>query len=308
MPQTHESKEIRDINFDRFKLDGRVYTAKEDGVEFSLWSLVDKGDAENGPATLGSYEDACADLVWESLLKPYRDELPKEVRPESHMSYDHELLLDNLPRGREYAVKLGGRPGLARFFVADRQIYVLVVLNLEPQNVSAGVRFIYSFGPKKPDPPDTSIGFGRRDGLGVGRGSGIGPGQGGGNGPGQGGGNMGGGDRVLPGGPPSVPDGPTDYNRVFSGKDVTQKARILSKPEPQYTESARKYSVKGTVILRAVFSRTGEVSQIRAVQGLPHGLTIRAIVAARNIKFTPAQKDGHDVSMWFQLEYNFNLY
>jgi hypothetical protein len=26
------------------------------------------------------------------------------------------------------------------------------------------------------------------------------------------------------------------------------------------------------------------------------------------IKFVPATKDGHQVSMWMQLEYNFNLY
>ena len=99
-----------------------------------------------------------------------------------------------------------------------------------------------------------------------------------------------------------------DYNKVFNGKDVTSKARILSKPEPQYTEDARKNQVTGTVVLRAVFSSSGQVTQIRAVSGLPYGLTERAIAAARNIKFTPATKDGHNVSMWFQLEYNFNLY
>jgi len=37
-------------------------------------------------------------------------------------------------------------------------------------------------------------------------------------------------------------------------------------------------------------------------------LTERAIAAAKQIRFVPAQKDGHAVSMWMQLEYNFNLY
>ena len=40
----------------------------------------------------------------------------------------------------------------------------------------------------------------------------------------------------------------------FSWQDVTTKARVLSKPEPQYTEEARKNQITGTVVLRAVFS------------------------------------------------------
>jgi hypothetical protein len=38
------------------------------------------------------------------------------------------------------------------------------------------------------------------------------------------------------------------------------------------------------------------------------GLTKKSIEAARNITFIPATKDGKNVSMWMQLEYNFNLY
>jgi hypothetical protein len=37
-------------------------------------------------------------------------------------------------------------------------------------------------------------------------------------------------------------------------------------------------------------------------------LTERAIAAARQIKFSPATKDGHAVSMYIELQYNFNLY
>jgi len=89
---------------------------------------------------------------------------------------------------------------------------------------------------------------------------------------------------------------------------VSSKARVLSKPEPQYTEEARKNQVTGTVVLRAVFTSGGQVSNIRAISGLPFGLTERAIAAARQIKFAPATKEGRPVSMYIQLEYNFNLY
>ncbi|HEY0728949.1 MAG TPA: energy transducer TonB [Pyrinomonadaceae bacterium] len=95
---------------------------------------------------------------------------------------------------------------------------------------------------------------------------------------------------------------------IFLGREVDTKARLLSKPEPSYTDKAKSNQVVGTVILKAVFSASGKVTNIRVVQGLPDGLTERAIAAARLIKFIPATREGKFVSMWMQLEYNFNLY
>ena len=164
-----------------------------------------------------------------------------------------------------------------------------------------------NYGLRDSKSTDPSSGPGTGNGMGTGTGGGMGPGEGGGYGPGRGG-NIGGGDRHDGGGGPGGPGGGGDPNRIFSPKDVTSKARVLSKPEPQYTEEARKNQVTGTVILRAVFSSTGQVTNISARAGLPYGLTERAIAAARQIKFTPATKDGRPVSMYIQLEYNFNLY
>jgi protein TonB len=166
---------------------------------------------------------------------------------------------------------------------------------------------VLAYGDPKSKSTDPSSGPGTGNGIGTGKGGGIGPGEGGGIGPGRGG-NIGGGDYHEGGGGPGGGGGGTDYNKIFSGKDVNSKARVLSKPEPQYTEEARKNQVTGTVVLRAVFTSGGQVTGIRAVSGLPYGLTERAIAAARNIKFVPATKDGRPVSMYIQLEYNFNLY
>ncbi|HKS08678.1 MAG TPA: energy transducer TonB [Pyrinomonadaceae bacterium] len=95
---------------------------------------------------------------------------------------------------------------------------------------------------------------------------------------------------------------------IFMGKEVDTKARLLSKPEPSYTDKARNHAIYGTVVLKVVFSASGKVTNIRVVQSLPDGLTERAIEAARKIKFVPATREGKFVSMWMQLEYNFNLY
>lgn len=154
--------------------------------------------------------------------------------------------------------------------------------------------------------PGTGDGIGTRSGAGVG--DGLGPGYG----PGMNG-NMGGGEKQVgccgPGG--SIGDGePGDGGGQpgFGGSGPLLRARLLSKPEPQYTEDARKNQITGTVVLKVVFASTGDVVQIRAVRTLPFGLTERAIAAARQIRFEPAKRDGRPVSVSMQLEYNFNLY
>jgi len=118
---------------------------------------------------------------------------------------------------------------------------------------------------------------------------------------------MGGGSKQIGGsGPGGGPNGSLD--QPFRGSQVEQRARVLFKPEPQYTDEARKNLTTGTVVLRVIFSSAGEVVQIRAVNTLPFGLTERAIAAARQIKFVPAMKGGQPVSVFMQLEYNFHLY
>ena len=136
-------------------------------------------------------------------------------------------------------------------------------------------------------------------GTGGGIGTGIGPGIGGGWGGGTGCGTV----AVSRGG-----SGCGGKYVPLRQSEVDQRARLLIKPEPQYTEEARRNQVTGTVMLRVVFSSEGEVDQIQAVRTLPFGLTERAIAAARQIKFVPAMKGGQAVSVHMQLEYNFNLY
>jgi len=152
--------------------------------------------------------------------------------------------------------------------------------------------------------PGTGGGFGNNNGTGIGEGSGSGFG------PGTNG-NIGGGQNERGGGEQGGSRGNSsidDSNRVMRMNDVTQRVRVLSKPEPQYTEEARRNQIIGTVILRVIFTRSAEITNIRVVQPLPFGLTERAIAAARQIRFQPASKDGHPVSVYMQLEYNFNLY
>lgn len=160
------------------------------------------------------------------------------------------------------------------------------------------------YGDPRSDSNVPSNGPGQGGGMGTNKGLGVGAGEGDGYGPGKHK-NMGGGEGEL--GCCGI-GGADGADRTFTGSEVEQRAKLLTKPEPQYTEEARKQGISGTVMLRVVFSSGGEVVQIRALKTLPFGLTEKAIAAARLIKFTPALKGGRPVSVHMQLEYNFNLY
>ncbi len=97
-------------------------------------------------------------------------------------------------------------------------------------------------------------------------------------------------------------------------REETSKARVIHKPEPEYPDEARGKKIKATVILRAIFRASGEVTDIKLAQIVPDDLpqelvksfVDRSIDAARQIKFKPAVKNGKPVSMYVQLEYNFS--
>jgi TonB family protein len=111
-----------------------------------------------------------------------------------------------------------------------------------------------------------------------------------------------------PGAQPLAHENGARTDSIFRSSELDVRARIVSKPEPQYTEAARMSQVTGTVVVRAIFSMSGAVEDVTIMRGLPDGLTEKAISAARQIRFIPAIKGGRFVSMRMQLEYNFNLY
>ena len=152
-----------------------------------------------------------------------------------------------------------------------------------------------------PAPPSSGPGSG--DGIGTNKGSGVGSGEGPGVGPGRGG-NAGGGDMGLGGGPRGTGSGGVEQQ----GVNGVGKIVILYKEKARYTEEARQNKIQGRVLLSAIFTADGRVTNVRVVHGLPDGLTEKAIEAAQKIKFQPAMKGGAAVTVRGQLEYTFNLY
>ena len=78
-------------------------------------------------------------------------------------------------------------------------------------------------------------------------------------------------------------------------ESATQPVVILSKPNPLYTDEARKLGIEGEVLVEVIFRASGQVQTVRVVKGLGHGLDEAALRAAEQIRFKPAMQEGHAV-------------
>jgi TonB family protein len=79
------------------------------------------------------------------------------------------------------------------------------------------------------------------------------------------------------------------------GAPAIQPMVILSKPNPVYTDEARKLKIEGEVLVEVVFRASGQVQTVRVVKGLGHGLDEAALHAAEQIRFKPALQEGQAV-------------
>ena len=136
-----------------------------------------------------------------------------------------------------------------------------------------------------PGPPSTGPGFG--GGIGTGQGTGVGSGTGAGLGPGHGAGTGGG------------------YFSV--GGNVSAPIPIY-KPEPPYSEQARKAKYQGTVVLWIVVDAGGNVTDAQVVKPLGMGLDQNAENTVKTWKFKPAMRNGSPVPVKVMVEVSFRLF
>ncbi len=121
---------------------------------------------------------------------------------------------------------------------------------------------------------------------GIGGGGGIGPGKGPGVGPGTGGGFGGGAFKIGGGVSAPVP---------------------TFKPEPEYSEDARKAKYQGEVWLTVVVDEKGVPQDIKVTRKLGLGLDEKAIDAVRKWRFKPGMKDGKAVPVMATIAVSFHL-
>lgn len=83
---------------------------------------------------------------------------------------------------------------------------------------------------------------------------------------------------------------------------------MIRKSSPKYTDSARQNNTQGEVKLNVVFRADGQIGDIIVLNGLSNGLTEQAVMAARKIKFLPAEIDGKYVDVIKTVRYQFTIY
>lgn len=233
--------------------------------------FLEHGDKERRIREIGAYAEGIVYTVYSFENDASKQSLDSFIKERFGDVKTRDVIVSGVT-GRESVGQTGDR--VSQYFATERHLYVFRTVGAPPEDPRVKQFFSSLVLAKNPEGTELS------DGPGV---------------------------SFQPASQTEHQDAKTEP-RTYGGREVNQKVRLGMKPEPMYTEAAKENGVTGTVILKVIFSSNGDVTNISTVSGLPFGLTERAIDAAKKIKFIPAVKDGKFVSMWIQLEYNFNLY
>ena len=105
----------------------------------------------------------------------------------------------------------------------------------------------------------------------------------------------------LPAAPP-----PPEEHRGWAGVEV-ERPHLLSKPEPDYPELARRARLECTVILQAVIGKQGSVIDAQVLRGCRLGLNEAAVAAVQQWQYTPTLLNGRPVEVVATVTVQFQL-
>jgi protein TonB len=88
--------------------------------------------------------------------------------------------------------------------------------------------------------------------------------------------------------------------------DITPP-RLKEVASPDYTADAKKNKIEGAVTLLIVVDKKGDVVDAKVVKGLGHGLDENAVIAVKEWKYKPAEKDGEPVTVKMEVTVDFFL-
>jgi TonB family protein len=93
---------------------------------------------------------------------------------------------------------------------------------------------------------------------------------------------------------------------VYERKEVSRPAKFTL-PDVGMSKEALAKGQKVQVALSAVLCHTGRVTDIVVLKGSPDGMTERVVNAIRLMKFTPAIKNGQEVSQLAKFDFTFSI-
>ncbi len=90
--------------------------------------------------------------------------------------------------------------------------------------------------------------------------------------------------------------------------DDIMPPRLSEVASPDYTAEAKKRKIEGTVTLMIVVDQKGDVVDAKVVKGLGYGLDENAIIAVKEWKYKPAEKDDHPIAVKMEVTVDFYLH
>lgn len=119
------------------------------------------------------------------------------------------------------------------------------------------------------------------------------------------------GNQEIPSAPPPVISAPKVEEKIaieeiYEFFNVEEQPKRLNEIAPVYPDAARKAGIEGTVFVRALVGRDGNVEKAEVLKG-PELLHEPAIKAALDTKFQPAKQNDTSVKCWVQMSFKFVL-
>jgi len=103
-------------------------------------------------------------------------------------------------------------------------------------------------------------------------------------------------------------DDNTPDDQINHVGDGTSPPRPTYTPEPEFSEEALRARFQGTVLLKVVVSKTGNIVRIKLQRFLGKGLDENAMEELKSWRFEPATRQGKPVAVEMNIEVAFHLY
>lgn len=94
---------------------------------------------------------------------------------------------------------------------------------------------------------------------------------------------------------------------LSSTSDFDRPPELLSMDPAEYPAEARERNIQGTVLIRVLVGRDGQVEKMTILRGV-EGLNDDALKAASTARFKPALKGGRPVAVWMVVPLEFTLH
>ncbi|SRR5882724_356416 len=113
---------------------------------------------------------------------------------------------------------------------------------------------------------------------------------------------------------PAFKDDPPDLTHLreskssFGNESKIAFPRCTYKPDPSYTDAARRAKAQGILVMQTVISLDGRITEAQVLKGLPYGLNEQALEVVRTWRCEPATVDARPVSTKVPIEVTFRLY